>query len=230
MFFLAPHPHLAKPRRGSPRMFRIDWVETYFTRVKWWHVPLIWTPVAILCVRDTLLQPESTVGLTAGVVAAGIAAWTLLEYVLHRYLFHFAPNPAKTWQVDLHWLIHGIHHDYPWDPDRLVMPPFATLVLSLLLWPLFRAVGGPVYGTTFYAGVLLGYMTYDLLHYYVHHAVPTTAVGRWLRRYHLLHHFASPELRYGITTPLWDLVFGTAPRDKAAGLDDAGVSALEDSH
>ncbi len=230
MFFLAPHPHLDKPRRGSPRMFRIDWVETYFSRVKWWHVPLIWTPVAVACVVLTLRQPTATVPTTIGVLAVGIAAWTLLEYLLHRYLFHFTPNPQSEWQVDLSWLIHGIHHDYPWDPDRLVMPPFATFVISAALWPLFHALGGAVYDTSFFAGLLLGYMWYDLTHYYVHHAVPTTRWGKWLRRYHLLHHFDAAELRYGITSPLWDWVFRTGPRDTTPPLDDAAVTALERSH
>ena len=64
-----------------------------------------------------------------------------------------------------------------------------------------------------FAGLVLGYVWYDLTHYYLHHALPTTAMGKWLRKYHLVHHFKTPGVRYGITTPLWDLVFGTYPKD-----------------
>lgn len=225
MFLLAPHPHLDHPRRGSPRMFRVDWVERYLSRVKWWHVPLVWTPVALLCAARSL-QLAGTSAVLA-VVGAGILSWTLLEYLLHRFLFHFEPDPRRQWQVDLSWLIHGIHHDYPWDPDRLVMPPFATLVISAVLWTPITLLWGPRFDTAFYAGLVLGYMAYDLTHYYLHHAAPTTALGKWLRRYHLVHHFSTPDRRYGITTPLWDLAFGTWPKDRWSGLSDREADDLE---
>ena len=227
MFGLAPHPPLPRPSRGSPRMFKSDWVEKYFSRVKWWHVPLIWTPVALYCIWRTLQAASGTPGKVAATVALGVLAWTLLEYLLHRFLFHFEPDPKKEWQVDLSWLIHGIHHDYPWDGDRLVMPPFATLVISALLWIPITLVAGPVFNAALYAGMVFGYMAYDLTHYYLHHGVPTTALGKWLRRYHLVHHFSTPEVRYGITTPLWDHVFRTYPVDRYAGLNDQKVDELE---
>lgn len=229
MFFLAPHPHLERARRGSPRMFTIDWVEKYFSRVKWWHVPLIWVPVAAFFLWRTALAAGSSAGAIAAWVAGGVAGWTLLEYLLHRWVFHFTPNPQKQWQLDVSWLIHGVHHDYPWDPDRLVMPPTATVVISALLWLPITWVAGPLYNTALYAGLVVGYMAYDLTHYYLHHAVPTTPLGKWLRRYHLVHHFSTPEQRYGITTPLWDHVFGTAPKDKYAGYTDQKVDELEAS-
>ena len=71
-----------------------------------------------------------------------------------------------------------------------------------------------------FAGLVVGYVWYDLTHYYLHHAAPTTAAGKWLRRYHLVHHFQTPDRRYGITTPIWDWVFGTYPRDRYQGLPD----------
>ncbi len=226
MFYLAPHPPLDRPRRGSPRMFTIDWVEKYFSRVKWWHVPLIWLPTAAY-VTWRSLHLGAPVLTVAAVVALGVLGWTFLEYMLHRYVFHFEPNPKKEWQVDLSWLIHGIHHDYPWDGDRLVMPPTVTALVSLLLWAPINLAFGHVLNGAFWAGLLLGYIAYDLTHYYLHHAVPTTAMGKWLRRYHLVHHFSTPEVRYGITTPLWDHVFRTYPKDKYAGITETKVNELE---
>jgi len=227
MFYLAPHPTLDRPRRGSPRMFTIDWVENYFSRVRPWHVVAIWVPVALYLVTRALRDSSTSIAGVAGVFALGLLVWTFLEYMLHRYLFHFHPNPASEFQVDTSWLIHGIHHDYPWDGDRLVMPPTATLVIAAALWFPIRFIAGPHYNAALFAGIMAGYVTYDLLHYWVHHGAPQSRWGKWMRRYHLVHHFSTPNQRYGITTPFWDHVFGTYPRDKYAALDERKVNDLE---
>jgi len=216
MFYLAPHPKLARPRRGSPLMFTIPWVEKYLSRVRPWHVISIWVPFSAWM----LWLAASRIGgwSIAGWALFGVFSWTLLEYLLHRYIFHFEPNPASELQRDASFLIHGIHHDYPWDRDRLVMPPTVTAVIAFVVWFGFRFLGDVEYA--WFAGMVLGYVWYDLTHYYLHHAAPTTAFGKWLRRYHLVHHFQTPDRRYGITTPLWDFVFRTYPRDRYQGLPD----------
>ncbi len=227
MFGLAPHPPLPRPSRGSPRMFKSDWVETYFSRVKWWQVVAIWVPVALGSFAWTLQKPGAGASAALGCIALGLFAWTLLEYLLHRFLFHFKPDPRSELQVDAMWLIHGIHHDYPSDPDRLVMPPFATLVVAALLWMPILWTFGPVYHTAFFGGLVLGYVGYDLTHYWLHHAVPTSDLGKWMRKYHMVHHFSTPEVRFGISTPLWDVVFRTYPKDRWAGLSDQKAEELE---
>ena len=216
MFYLAPHPKLARPRRGSPLMFTIPWVEKYLSRVRPWHVISIWVPFSAWMIW----LAASRIGgwAIAGWALFGVFSWTLLEYLLHRYIFHFEPNPASELQRDASFLIHGIHHDYPWDRDRLVMPPTVTAVIAFVVWFGFRFLGDVEYA--WFAGMVLGYVWYDLTHYYLHHAAPTTAFGKWLRRYHLVHHFQTPDRRYGITTPLWDFVFRTYPRDRYQGLPD----------
>jgi hypothetical protein len=212
MFYLAPHPKLERPRRGSPRMFTIDWVEKYFSRVRPWHVIAIWVPFSLYMGYRAFTGDQNSVLAFAGFFALGVLAWTLLEYGLHRAIFHFKPREDSEVQQDLAFLIHGIHHDYPWDADRLVMPPtVAALIAVIVWWPAKWAFGLHVHA--WFAGLVMGYVWYDLTHYYLHHAVPTTAAGKWLRKYHLVHHFKTPNVRYGITTPLWDLVFGTYPKD-----------------
>jgi sterol desaturase/sphingolipid hydroxylase (fatty acid hydroxylase superfamily) len=230
MFGLAPHPPLQRPSRGSPRMFKSDWVEKYFSRVKPWHVIVIWVPVSLVSLYLTFQKPGAAVGQTLGLFALGMFVWTLLEYVLHRFVFHFKPDPQSELQVDAMWLIHGVHHDYPSDPDRLVMPPFATLVVASLLWLPILWAFGPVYNTAFFGGLVLGYVGYDLTHFWLHHAVPTSEFGKWMRKYHMVHHFSTPLLRYGITTPLWDVVFRTYPKDRWAGLSDQKAAELEAEH
>jgi dihydroceramide fatty acyl 2-hydroxylase len=216
MFYLAPHPKLDRPRRGSPLMFTIPWVEKYLSRVRPWHVIAIWVPFTVYLLYRS--SASFAVPAIAGWAALGVLSWTLLEYLLHRWVFHFEPNPASELQRDASFLIHGIHHDYPWDRDRLVMPPTVTAVIALVVWFGFRWMG-PV-EPPWFAGMVAGYVWYDLTHYYLHHAAPTTAAGKWLRRYHLVHHFQTPDRRYGITTPLWDFVFGTYPHDRYQGLPD----------
>jgi len=226
MFYLAPHPKLDRPRRGSPRMFTIDWVEKYFSRVRPWHVIAIWVPFSLFCLYRAA-QGLSLGGL-AWHFAVGLFTWTLLEYVLHRFVFHFEPDPASEFQKETSFLIHGIHHDYPWDGDRLVMPPTVTALITLLLWFPFRALWGPGGNFAFFAGLVLGYVAYDLVHYWLHHSTPKSAAGKWLRKYHLVHHFQTPQVRYGITTPLWDLVFRTYPKDRYQGIVDAPSEVHDD--
>ncbi len=212
MFYLAPHPKLERPRRGSPRMFTIDWVEKYFSRVRPWHVIAIWVPFSSWMTWRAFTAGGESALSWLGIFLSGVLGWTLLEYGLHRGIFHFPYDEKSPLQSDLGFLIHGIHHDYPWDPDRLVMPPTVSALIAGILWfPAKWLLGAHVFA--WFSGLVAGYVWYDLTHYYLHHAVPTTALGKWMRKYHLVHHFATPEVRYGITTPLWDYVFGTYPKD-----------------
>ncbi len=211
MFWLEPHEPPRAPQRGSPRMFRVDWMERHLSRVRPWHVLVVWVPVALgfgaAAVRDPRVGPLHA----AGWIALGVLAWTLLEYVLHRWVFHFRPAPGSELQHDVAFLIHGVHHDWPHDPDRLVMPPLVAVLIALAVGvPLRAAVGAAVFPGVF-AGLVAGYLWYDLTHYAVHHLKQRTALGKLQRRNHLVHHFAQPNARYGVTTPLWDVVFGTYP-------------------
>lgn len=131
---------------------------------------------------------------------------TLVEYCLHRFLFHFK---AETKEERLRlFLLHGYHHDFPNDPMRLVLPPLAiwpvAAVFIVVYWSTLGRYWWPVA-----AGSALGYIAYDWTHYYTHHFMPSSRVGKFIKRYHMLHHHDSPNARYGITTPLWDFVFGT---------------------
>jgi dihydroceramide fatty acyl 2-hydroxylase len=227
MFYLAPHPKLDRPLRGSPRMFTVGWVEKYFSRVRPWHVVVIWMPCVAWCLSRAVRDPQAPALAIAGMFAMGMLGWTLLEYGLHRFVFHHHPDENSELQKDAMWLIHGIHHDYPWDGDRLVMPPTVTALVLLALWFPLKALLGVHLHYSFTAGLVFGYVAYDLTHYWLHHAVPKSAAGKWLRRYHLVHHFSTPEVRYGITTPLWDLVFGTYPKDKYAALEEKKVAEME---
>jgi sterol desaturase/sphingolipid hydroxylase (fatty acid hydroxylase superfamily) len=141
-----------------------------------------------------------------------MGAWTFAEYILHRYVFHWTNETA--WGKRIHFLLHGVHHEYPSDKDRLVMPLLTSVPLAVVFYSLFTLTMGRGIGEPFFAGFVVGYLFYDGTHYYVHHFVPTTRWGKFLRRHHLTHHFADHDGGFGVSTPLWDLVFRTMPAKK----------------
>ena len=143
---------------------------------------------------------------TLALFGLGVLITTFIEYVVHRWLFHMAPK-TRAQRVQ-HFLLHGYHHEFPNDAYRLVLPPIGVWPLAVVVGFIWYAVFGSVWLQVF-AGTAFGYIGYDWIHYYTHHFNPKRGAGRWLKRYHMLHHFDSPNHRYGITSPLWDVVFGT---------------------
>lgn len=142
----------------------------------------------------------------AGLVVAGLFIWTLTEYSLHRWVFHY--QPTTDLGKKLHFLMHGVHHDYPQDHTRLVMPPPVSIPLAAGFGLAFSLMFGAHYEAIF-AGFLVGYVIYDTTHYATHHWKMQSRIGRFLREYHLRHHFRDDDLGYGVSSPLWDYVFGT---------------------
>ena len=138
--------------------------------------------------------------------AAGITITTLIEYCLHRFAFHFVPK-SRAGRLN-HFIMHGYHHEFPNDPMRLVLPPVGIWPIAVFVGIVYYLVFGS-YFWAFYGGTALGYISYDWLHYYTHYFNPRSGPGKWLKRYHMMHHFDSPHHRFGITSPLWDRVFGT---------------------
>ncbi|MEN9722252.1 MAG: hypothetical protein RJB38_238 [Pseudomonadota bacterium] len=170
-------------------------------------VPLmVWGPVVLLLFYWST-QSELSWGAVAGTAFGGLLFWTLAEYLLHRYVFHFKPRGA--FQERIEYLIHGIHHDQPEDATRLVMPPAAAVILATVLYGLFRMVLGPVWVLPFFAGFLIGYLCYDYTHYAIHHFAMSSAMGKYLKGHHMKHHFMTHGARWGVSSPLWDFVFGT---------------------
>src|SRR3954465_4805807 len=190
--------------KASPPMFQSPWLDR-FTRV---HpaVPLV---IYLPAIALLLLVGEPRAGFlnVIGLVLGGYAVWTLTEYWLHRVVFHFEPEEGIGARV--HWMIHGVHHDHPNDPLRLVMPPAASVPLALVFYGLFWLVLGADRAYAFGAGFLFGYLAYDMIHYHLHHHTPRTRLGRWLRELHMRHHFQDDERGFGISAPYWDRVFGT---------------------
>lgn len=169
-------------------------------------LPGVWFGPVIAYGLWRALAVGPLVGLT--VFALGVLAWTLLEYGLHRFAFHAKPQETGFGKLSL-FMIHGYHHEFPDDPMRLVAPPLMSWPIAAVLALISRAVAGPDLWWPLFGGIVTGYLAYDWLHYYTHHVSPGTALGRYLRKIHLIHHFADGEKNMGISSPLWDFVFGT---------------------
>jgi sterol desaturase/sphingolipid hydroxylase (fatty acid hydroxylase superfamily) len=196
----------AEALKASPPMFDRPWLDK-LSRVH--HtVPLfIFLPV----ITVTLVVGFRRTGTlsVAGWFAGGWLFWTLTEYWMHRLVFHFEPDSGLG--ARLHWIIHGVHHDHPNDPMRLVMPPSVSVPLAGLFVLGFVAAAGTPAAYPLTAGFLSGYLVYDMLHFHLHHRVPRSRLGRWLRELHMRHHFQDDTLGFGISAPFWDHVFRTVP-------------------
>jgi dihydroceramide fatty acyl 2-hydroxylase len=199
-----------KPGR-SLRIFRSRFLES-FTHIPWWLVLVVWVPLAAGLVAVAAVRFDLSAGALALRVVAGVVLWTLLEYALHRYVFHHRFHTPRGHQI--HFLAHGIHHLDPWDRTRLVFPPLLGLVVAVAIFGGLRLFLDFPDTCAVMAGVLVGYVVYDMTHYYTHHATPRTRWGKFLKRYHLEHHHRAPERMFGVSSPLWDLVLrtGRTPR------------------
>jgi dihydroceramide fatty acyl 2-hydroxylase len=153
-----------------------------------------------------------SLALTVALAIGGYALWTLFEYWLHRIVFHFEPDRGIG--ARLHWIIHGVHHEHPNDPLRLVMPPAVSVPLGAIVFGLLYLAFGSSYAPGLGAGFFAGYLAYDMIHYYVHHASPRGRLGRMLRERHMRHHFQDDTRGFGISAPYWDEVFRTSSRER----------------
>lgn len=204
-----PHERTAR-LSASPPLFRSRFLD-FFSRVHAVVPALIYGPVIVAL---TVLGARDGVGVleTALLIAGGLALWTFAEYWLHRKVFHWEPDHPIGRR--LHFVIHGIHHEHPNDRLRLVMPPGASIPLATVFFGAFALVVGLPTAYPLFAGFLVGYLTYDYTHYWLHHFVPKSDIGKRLREQHMRHHFQDHRYGYGVSSPLWDVVFGTLPQKR----------------
>jgi sterol desaturase/sphingolipid hydroxylase (fatty acid hydroxylase superfamily) len=188
------------------RMFRSDVLE----RLSHIHytVPLyIFVPVILFFLYRALAVFSLGLIPVLGFISVGIGVWTLTEYVLHRFVFHW--TPPGTIGARVHFMFHGVHHDYPNDSKRLVMVPVVSIPLAALFYFFFYVVFGERYVAPFFVGFISGYLFYDMTHYAVHHANLKSRFWLELKQHHMLHHFVDAHNGYGVSSKFWDIVFKT---------------------
>jgi sterol desaturase/sphingolipid hydroxylase (fatty acid hydroxylase superfamily) len=197
------------------RLFKSDFLE-FFTHISPVAVLIIWVPVILFFLARSIVQASSSQGwlyIPLGFLV-GVFFWTFAEYTIHRFVFHYDPKServAKVW-----FMFHGVHHVQPQLKTRLVMPPVISIPGAILFYFIYYLIFGkllaaPQWVDPIFAGFLTGYLAYDMIHYATHHFPMRSGVLKYLKRYHMLHHFKTPQARFGVSSPLWDVVFGTKP-------------------
>ncbi len=198
-------PDYLYPRKGSAQIFKNKFLEM-LTKTHPLTPLIVYLPVVSYLLFYSLNKLNFNLTTTAGFFAVGIFLWTLAEYLLHRFIFHFQPKTKLGFRIQ--FMIHGVHHQYPNDPKRLVMPPAVSIILAVIFWYFFKSLLG-IYTFAFFPGFVMGYIIYDMTHYAIHHLKPPKNKLRYLWKHHLQHHYRAPDKLFGVSTPLWDYVFGT---------------------
>ncbi|RIA82145.1 hypothetical protein C1645_700337 [Glomus cerebriforme] len=190
----------------SAKLFENPWLEL-LTKTPWYVIPLVWLPIVsyhIFMASELGSKPVTILFLI------GIGMWTLLEYGIHRFLFHVDTIlPDHPYALSVHFTLHGIHHYLPMDKLRLVMPPVLAFAIKIPIIKFVYLIFPVIIGHGLIAGAVFGYICYDLTHYHLHHARPFGKHLREMKSYHLAHHYKNYELGYGITSKIWDKFFGT---------------------
>lgn len=188
---------------------------------------LFQNPILEKLTRTHIAVPISLfIGISVGLIYYGtvltnLAAWQLValffvglfvfsfvEYTVHRHVFHMEPDTPR--KAKLQYTMHGVHHEYPKDKDRLAMPPLLSLTISSVLGVLFYwLMGDHMFG--FLPGFLTGYAAYLFVHYAVHAFAPPKNFLKVLWINHGIHHYKDHDKAFGVSSPLWDWVFRTLP-------------------
>lgn len=169
-------------------------------------------PVILFYVLSTamlllaLLYTQVSYIMTLVLFVNGVFTFTLIEYLIHRFLFHFHASTPKEKRIQ--YLIHGVHHEYPKDKDRLVMPPVVSVFLALLFFLMFWLLMKES-SLAFFSGFCFGYSSYLIIHYSVHRYKPPKNFLRILWKHHALHHYREDEGNYSVSLPLWDFIFSS---------------------
>jgi 4-hydroxysphinganine ceramide fatty acyl 2-hydroxylase len=201
-------PEAGPYHKGTARMFESNLLEK-LSHVHPATPAVLFLPVVGVALWAAIAIEGAGAATIAWQIGAGYLAWTLLEYWLHRLFFHLPVRGPISRNV--YFFVHGVHHDWPWDRSRLVLPPSVSVLLAVLFYFLFRAAFATFHAL--FAGFVLGYVIYDTVHWYTHAGAPKkNRVLKFLRKQHLVHHFKEPDTRFGVSCPWWDVVFRTTGR------------------
>jgi sterol desaturase/sphingolipid hydroxylase (fatty acid hydroxylase superfamily) len=196
--------------KGQARLFTNQYLE-YLTKT---HPLVIWgmyLPVIGFMLYFSASKLSFTVLETTLIFLAGMLFWSLFEYAIHRFVFHFFAESERTKKIV--YVIHGNHHEYPRDKERLFMPAVPSLLISSMIFVLMYVIAYIFNSTVnvfaFFPGFLMGYLIYGSMHYAIHAWNPPFKWMKPLWRNHHLHHYKNVELGFGVSSTLWDHVFGT---------------------
>ncbi|MDN3656071.1 sterol desaturase family protein [Ferruginibacter paludis] len=196
--------------KGQAKLFNNRYVE-YFTKTHPLVIGGIYLPVIIGMVYYSTVINHQKLALILSVFVAGVLFWTFFEYTMHRFAFHFISENKKIKQIV--YIFHGNHHEYPRDKNRLFMPALPSIIIALQIFLLMYLTGFLLginkWVLAFFPGFMLGYLIYGTMHYAIHAWNPPYKWMKPLWRNHHLHHYKNEERGFGVSTTLWDRLFGT---------------------
>lgn len=197
--------------KGQAKLFNNPILE-YISKSSLWESTLSSLGISALCIwLGFLLGAERSVEAVVWWFLGGLASWSFFEYVLHRYLFHIAEN-AFPGSSRLQYVLHGVHHEYPNDAQRTLMPTVPKILFSVPFFGIFYLIFGHS-GAFFSSGFLMGYYFYSLIHYSIHRfKAPSFLKSLW--EHHHRHHHLTDDKAFGVSSTLWDHVFHTMPPEK----------------
>ncbi|GAB4110371.1 MAG: hypothetical protein OHK0013_46190 [Sandaracinaceae bacterium] len=199
-------------REGDARLFASRAIDAIWRAPSWWPYVVALPAAVALGIASELVEGSGSTLARLGLALGGALGWTLFEHALHRFVFH-APLRSEAGRAVL-LIVHGHHHVWPRDRSRLTATPWQAALTWLLAYGAFRALLAPPHALAATAGFGLGYVAYEAMHFLAHHGRPRARWLRAIRAHHLRHHHVDPTSRWGISSPLWDVILGTRPRDR----------------
>lgn len=191
--------------KGQARLFQNQYLE-YLTKT---HPLVIWAiylPIIIYLPYYSHIRYQYTTTHITMLFTEGIVFWTFFEYVMHRFVFHMVAENPTAQRVS--YVLHGNHHEFPRDRERLFMPPVPSIILASVIFSIMYLIMGKA-ALVFFPAFMLGYLIYGSMHFAIHAWNPPFKWLKPLWRNHHLHHYKSDKKGYGVSSNLWDYVFGT---------------------
>ena len=192
--------------KESTRMFQNNFIES-LSKMHFSLPLFIFLPVIGYFLYKSIFLFHEKVLYIGLLFIAGIFIWSLTEYVMHRFLFHY--KPSSNFGKRLHFIFHGVHHDYPNDTKRLVMAPTVSIPLAVLYYYLFKTLIGIEAVAPFFSGFVFGYLFYDMKHYAIHHFSFKNGIWLKIKKNHMIHHYQDDDHGFGVSSKFWDIIFRT---------------------
>jgi len=193
--------------KGQARLFQNEYMET-MTKTHPLVIYSMYFPVIGLMLYYAIAYKGLNGTSTALLFIGGALFWSLFEYVMHRFLFHLIADSERAQKFI--YTLHGVHHEFPRDKERLFMPPVPSIIVACVIFSIMHALMG-WNSLAFFPGFLFGYLMYGSMHYAIHTFAPPRFLKALWRNHHL-HHYKAPEKGFGVSSVLWDLIFKTVPK------------------
>lgn len=194
------------PNKKSPKLFKNKYLE-FLTSSHPLVVDVMYIILTSIGVGYYYVNYNNNILFIAGGFFLGVLSWTFVEYLMHRFLYHKIKD--ATFNSGFQYLFHGVHHKYPTDESRLVLPVVPSLLIASLFFGLFYLIMG-AFAFVFASGFLIGYITYMNIHYIIHKSSPSHRFRFWWV-HHNTHHYEQHDRAFGVTSPIWDYIFATMP-------------------